>query len=477
MDRAASAPGLNLAQTEHLRNRTFGSIRRITLAVALVAFVLFAGLGLFVPKFPAAVVLSGLGLFAAMTMSSEWLARRQRHLPSRITFVLGLTVCMLVLAYFSNGVTGPFIVVLASVPVMAQLIGGERGRLWILTVGGLYFAMMALELLGVASHVRMTRLALYASSAVLFPATLIIVGAIVRVFIRQSESTLDMLEQRSRELTELTRRAEQAAQAERAAREQQQRTAQQLRQAVQHYTAFMERVVAGDYSARLELDRVGEGIESVELLQLGQRLNETVESLVRALRDLQTVQRRYVRESWEGMAAGERSWGWKYAEGGAGHSGLQPAVQDWHPTMTRAVQDKATVAAPGELALPLTLRGEVIGALSAHRDGSAEWTQDEIALIQAVTDQLAQTMDGIRLLDETQRRAARERLLREVTARVRSSTDPETVLKSLLREVGTVLGRSAFVRLGSAEQLCQSPQSEQALAPGQGQPTGLEGGQ
>jgi len=124
-----------------------------------------------------------------------------------------------------------------------------------------------------------------------------------------------------------------------------------------------------------------------------------------------------------------------------------------------------------------TLRGEVIGALSARRDSETEWSQDEIALIQAVTDQLAQTMDGIRLLDETQRRAARERLLREVTARVRSSTDPETVLKSLLREVGTVLGRSTFVRLGSAEQLCQSPQSEQALAPGQGQATGLEGGQ
>jgi hypothetical protein len=41
--------------------------------------------------------------------------------------------------------------------------------------------------------------------------------------------------------------------------------------------------------------------------------------------------------------------------------------------------------------------------------------------------------------------------LREVTARVRSATDIDVIMKTAVREVGRALGRDAFVYLGDGE--------------------------
>ena len=74
----------------------------------------------------------------------------------------------------------------------------------------------------------------------------------------------------------------------------------------------------------------------------------------------------------------------------------------------------------------------------------------------------------------TQRRARREQTLREITARVRGSTDPDTIVRTALRELGNTLGRPTFVRLGNAEQLSSpaavtkqgpAPVTEQGLKP------------
>ncbi|MBN2003645.1 MAG: hypothetical protein JXA21_09840, partial [Anaerolineae bacterium] len=109
------------------------------------------------------------------------------------------------------------------------------------------------------------------------------------------------------------------------------------------------------------------------------------------------------------------------------------------------------------------------------------WTQEEIEVLQTLTEQLAIALESARLYEDTQRRATRERLLREVTARIRGSSNPEAVLNTLLREVGNVLGRATFVRLGSAEQLLQVAASPEAdghenEAPPEGESPADEGG-
>jgi hypothetical protein len=258
------------------------------------------------------------------------------------------------------------------------------------------------------------------------------------------EQALSTAQQRERELAEATRQARQAAQtAQQAAqtaqqlREHEEKIARQLRQTVQEYAVFLERVTAGDYTAKLNLDdSVAGEEESKELVALGHQLTAAVKSLVEALQSLETIQRRYVRETWTSFTTSSTA-----------HRGVQCrdaavklADDAWLAPMAQAVQTKSLTTSESELALPLTLRGQVIGAMGARWKEGKVWSQDDLALIEAVSDQLAQTIEGLRLLDETQRRAAQEQLTGAIAARMRETLDVETVLKTAVQGIRQSLG-------------------------------------
>ena len=98
------------------------------------------------------------------------------------------------------------------------------------------------------------------------------------------------------------------------------------------------------------------------------------------------------------------------------------------------------VASQTVLAVPLKLRGQVIGALSLHETRRRRsWTAAEIGMAETIAEQVALTVENLRLMDEAQRRATRERLVGEVTARVRESLDLDTVLQSAAREISEAL--------------------------------------
>jgi GAF domain-containing protein len=143
----------------------------------------------------------------------------------------------------------------------------------------------------------------------------------------------------------------------------------------------------------------------------------------------------------------------------------------WLPAMTEAVQqgDAATAADGGEgveLAVPITLRGQTIGVLGLRRDEAGGWTADDVAVVQAVAEQVALTLENMRLFEETRRRARREEIIREITNKMRDSTDLDVILQTTVQELAKVLGTSrTFVQLGTA------PQSVSSEGKG-GQPSG-----
>lgn len=95
------------------------------------------------------------------------------------------------------------------------------------------------------------------------------------------------------------------------------------------------------------------------------------------------------------------------------------------------------------VALPITVRGATIGQVNLHRDAEANpWTKEEIALMQTLIEQLGLALDSARLYQDTQQRAAQERLIGEVTGRMRESLDVEWVLRTAARELGEALGVS-----------------------------------
>jgi GAF domain-containing protein len=118
------------------------------------------------------------------------------------------------------------------------------------------------------------------------------------------------------------------------------------------------------------------------------------------------------------------------------------------------------------LGVPLMLGDQVLG-VAAVQDYKTPNVYDESDrnLLTAIASQAAIAFQNARSFEQAQARARREQTLREVTARLRGSTDPDTVMRTLARELGTVLGRPTFVRLvtpegGKAEELTRAPATQ-----------------
>lgn len=93
------------------------------------------------------------------------------------------------------------------------------------------------------------------------------------------------------------------------------------------------------------------------------------------------------------------------------------------------------------LAVPIRVRGQIIGAIDAHKPtGGGAWTPEQISLLETLSEQLGDALEDARLYRDAQLRAARERTLAEVTGRMRESLDLDAVLQNAVREMRQALG-------------------------------------
>jgi GAF domain-containing protein len=163
--------------------------------------------------------------------------------------------------------------------------------------------------------------------------------------------------------------------------------------------------------------------------------------------------------------------------------GVTQSGSVWYPEMQQAIHLGKPVFGPqnpegqtlARMAIPIQVRGTVIGAINTSRpiaptagatgsegtpqdqQGQAatpenQWTSDEIAFLEAVAEQLGVALDSARLYAETQQRAEQERLVSEVTSRIRASLDMKTVLATATREMCEILRLAeAEIRLGQGD--------------------------
>lgn len=177
------------------------------------------------------------------------------------------------------------------------------------------------------------------------------------------------------------------------------------------------------------------------------------------------------RQAWADLLHSRPEWGYRYARGS-----VAQADGDWTPEMRAALQSgqpvvqklqaaKEGAPAAGEhrgagregptLALPLRVRDEVIGVLSFSKESEGEvWTNDQVEVLQRLVDQLGAALESAQLFRDTQRRAAREQAIRQVTEQVRSAVDVEQVLRNAVTELARAIGAPrAYVRLGTEAEL------------------------
>jgi len=89
----------------------------------------------------------------------------------------------------------------------------------------------------------------------------------------------------------------------------------------------------------------------------------------------------------------------------------------------------------GGLKVALTLHGQDIGRITLKRKGAtATWTERERILVKKVADQVALALENSRLVDETQKKAMRDQVIANVSAKIRETLNVESVLRTAAAE-------------------------------------------
>lgn len=423
-----------LEQMESRRSQALLIVARLTLAASALVVLFYVVVARLSPAFPLATLVMVHAAHVITILLALFLRRRRAIGWGAGLFLAGTSVTLFVVSYFVGGPTGPVSLTFGVMVIIAVLIGGRVTALWMaISLMAATVLWSVLEANGILTPAvlspSVTRL--YISG--LLALVLVVTIALLAVLMRFAEEALAVARQRDLELAEALRRTQEAAEAERAARQQAAGTLGQLQQSVQEYTTFLGRVGEGDFEARLDMETLAAQVENPALVSLGAALNRTVETLVTALTDLQVVQRRYLREAWTmflGEEKGQRAF---RAQGG------DPAAATWFEPMADALTAKRTVVRAGALALPITVRGEIIGALGARRTDAQPWTAEDLAVIEAVMDQLGQTLETLRLVEETQRQAQREQVLGDLSVRFSRSFDVDALLQQAVVDLGRLL--------------------------------------
>lgn len=95
---------------------------------------------------------------------------------------------------------------------------------------------------------------------------------------------------------------------------------------------------------------------------------------------------------------------------------------------------------PNQLAIPITLRGIQIGTLKlSTTDPSRKWDPNEVAMVQATAERTALAIETARLLQEAQKRAAKERAIGQISAKIGSLVNIDNIVRTTIQELGTTL--------------------------------------
>lgn len=195
------------------------------------------------------------------------------------------------------------------------------------------------------------------------------------------------------------------------------------------------------------------------------RLFETTR---RSLMETETLYRQYLRDAWRRVQPEEQVAGYRYTARGAAPIRSGSAAE----TSGGATPDaQASKAEP--ISVPIKLRGQAIGDLVVQQPAQGELTQDQLDLVQAVADRVALSMENARLFDETSRRAERERLVTQITSKIRGTNEPRAMMDTALRELQEALGAA---RVEIVPQTVSGTSSRETPAVVHSQPASEESG-
>ena len=92
-----------------------------------------------------------------------------------------------------------------------------------------------------------------------------------------------------------------------------------------------------------------------------------------------------------------------------------------------------------QIAMPIRVRGEVIGAFGFGGESLRQLNDEDLSLVEAVIDRVGLALENMRLVEQTARRAEYEQIVNEITAKIVGSTDINYILQTTVKELGRAL--------------------------------------
>lgn len=136
-------------------------------------------------------------------------------------------------------------------------------------------------------------------------------------------------------------------------------------------------------------------------------------------------------------------------------------TNSWTPTLTEAATVNTFVQKTDDgkqfIALPLRVRGQVIGAMEFELDENRAITPEDYEMLQEVSERFGLAAENARLVDESRRVAQREALVNQISTRLQTTNKVEEAMTEAARGL-----REAFkaervaIRLGTPEKTTAS---------------------
>ncbi|MBI5354273.1 MAG: GAF domain-containing protein [Chloroflexi bacterium] len=179
--------------------------------------------------------------------------------------------------------------------------------------------------------------------------------------------------------------------------------------------------------------------------QVAVTLNNTLilEEARKSLAESQTTFSELTRETWKVMRPKSAGLGFQSVD-----SKVVPLERPLEGDYIKAALSKDKTALTNQendssnLAIPIRLRGQIIGVISLQARKKRKISRDETEITQAVADRLSLAIETAVLLQSTQHRADIERVTTDISSKISSSTRLEAILQTAAQELSRALGGS-----------------------------------
>lgn len=93
-----------------------------------------------------------------------------------------------------------------------------------------------------------------------------------------------------------------------------------------------------------------------------------------------------------------------------------------------------------EMAIPLIYRNEILGVINVESEQTDAYSENDAEMLGTLGGSLAAVIANARLLEQIRAQSERERLINEITAKIRRSTDIQSILHTTASEIARVTG-------------------------------------